>query len=125
MKIYLASNYTSHPYMREVAASLTDLGHEITSEWIQGTHSSHDHAGYAAIDLRDIDAADALIFFSQDFEGSRTRGGKHVEFGYALAKNKLVCVVGERKNVFHWMPSVVIFNDFSACVEGFRMEIAK
>lgn len=121
MKIYLASNYTSHPLMREVAGALRERGHEVTSEWILGTHSGHDHAGYAAIDLRDIDAADALIFFSQDFPGSRTRGGKHVEFGYALGKGKLVCVVGEHRNVFHWLPGVAIFADLPACLEAFAL----
>jgi nucleoside 2-deoxyribosyltransferase len=35
-----------------------------------------------------------------------TGGGRHVEFGYALAKGKRVVVIGERENVFHHHPSV-------------------
>lgn len=107
MKIYLAANYSAHPQMREVAKTLAEHGHEVTSEWITGTHSGHDHAHYAQIDLRDVDAADAMIFFSAAPPGSRTRGGKHVEFGYALAKGKRIFVVGEHANVFHHLPGIV------------------
>ncbi len=107
MKIYLASNYSTHPEMREHAKTLEALGHEITSEWINGTHGGDDRALYAQIDLRDVDAADAIIFFAEAPEGSRTRGGKHVEFGYALAKGKRIFLVGKPVNVFHHLPEVI------------------
>jgi len=71
MKIYLASNYSTHPEMREHAKTLEALGHKVTSEWINGTHGGDDRALYAQIDLRDVDAADAVIFFSESPEGSR------------------------------------------------------
>jgi nucleoside 2-deoxyribosyltransferase len=107
MKLYLASNYSTHPQMREIAETLQHRGHEVTSEWINGTHGGDDRAAYAQIDLRDIDAAEALIFFSESPAGSRTRGGKHVEFGYALAKGKRVFIVGPPVNVFHHLPEVI------------------
>jgi len=34
------------------------------------------------------------------------RGGRHVEFGYAMAKGKRLIVVGYRENLFHEHPSV-------------------
>jgi hypothetical protein len=107
MKIYLASNYSTHPEMRERAAELQALGHEVTSEWISGSHGGDDRAAYAQIDLRDLDASDAVIFWSTTPPNSRTRGGKHVEFGYALAKGKAIFIVGKAENVFHHLPQVI------------------
>jgi len=107
MKIYLASNYSTWPQMQEHAKVLKELGHEVTSEWINGTHGADDHADYARIDLRDLEVADAVIFFSESPDGSRTRGGKHVEFGYALAKGKHIFLVGRFHNVFHHLPNVI------------------
>ena len=37
------------------------------------------------------------------------RGGRHVEFGLAIAWGKPVYLVGERENVFHWLPQVRVF----------------
>lgn len=107
MRIYLASNYSTHPQMREHAAALRSLGHQVECEWINGTHGGDDRATYAEIDLRDLDSADAIVFFAEALEGSRTRGGKHVEFGYALAKGKCIFLVGKPANVFHHLPYVI------------------
>ena len=121
MKIYLAANYSTFPQMQEHAKTLEKDGHEVTSEWITGTHDKDDRAEYARIDLRDVDAAEAVIFFSEAPVGSRTRGGKHVEFGYALAKGKRVFIVGPRVNVFHHLPEIIqrfYFEDIVAIIAG-------
>lgn len=113
MKIYLAANYSTHPEMRTYAETLKASGHEVTSEWINGTHGGDNKAEYAHIDLRDVDSADAVIFFSEAPPNSRTRGGKHVEFGYALAKGKRLFIVGGCHNVFHYLPEVIQRVEFS------------
>lgn len=49
--------------------------------------------------------------------GRASRGGRHVEFGMALALGKRVIVVGPRENVFHLLPEVEVhvnWNDFVA-----------
>lgn len=107
MKIYLASNYGTWPTMQEHAAELRRRGHEVIADWITGTHQADDAARYAEIDLADLDKCDAVIFFAESPPGSRTRGGKHVEFGYALAKGKRIFLVGTAQNVFHHLPCVV------------------
>ena len=107
MKVYLASNYSTHPEMRHYAQLLEEHGHFVTSEWINGTHGGDDRERYARIDLRDVDEADVVVFFSESPVNSRTRGGKHVEFGYALAKGKRLFIVGGKHNVFHHLPEVI------------------
>jgi hypothetical protein len=36
----------------------------------------------------------------------RSRGGHHVEFGYALAQGKRIILVGHRENVFNYLPEI-------------------
>ena len=51
-----------------------------------------------------------LIAFSEEPRaGGASRGGRHVEFGLALAWGKGVVVVGPRENVFHTLPQVEHF----------------
>lgn len=128
MRIYLAARYSRHPEMQQVRADLESLGHTVTSRWING---DHDLAGepdvdggsgvvdaetrerkrreWAEEDLADLQAADCCISFTEP-EGNiagRGRGGRHVEFGVALATHKLCIVVGHRENVFHSCAGVV------------------
>jgi hypothetical protein len=41
-------------------------------------------------------------------------GGRHVEFGYGMAKGKRLVLIGERENVFHDHPSVEVYPTLSA-----------
>ncbi len=117
MKIYLASRYSRNEEMRAVAADLIAQGHEVTSRWIQGDHQIDD-AGlsaqaaeaerirFAQEDWADLLAADCCLSFTEVPRTEKTRGGRHVEFGAALALGKDCIVVGHRENVFHCLPQV-------------------
>ena len=43
-----------------------------------------------------------------------TRGGRHAEFGIALALGKRVIVIGPRENVFHALPAVERYESWAA-----------
>jgi len=47
-----------------------------------------------------------LLFFSEPPDSHSKRGGRHVEFGLALAWGKRLMIVGPRENVFHCLPQV-------------------
>jgi hypothetical protein len=103
MKIYLASTFEDRPRMLEARAALAVLGHTVTSRWIglppdvkplDGRYELH---AKALEDLEDVDAAQGFILFD-DVEGGR--GGRYVELGYALAKRKLIFIVGAPRNIF-------------------------
>jgi nucleoside 2-deoxyribosyltransferase len=94
----------------------------VTSRWLDGTHEARDGniladeesdlaEDAARQDLQDVDDADVLIFFSE--AAVAARGGRHVEFGYALAKSHRtgypVYVVGPVENIFHRLPGVEVF----------------
>lgn len=117
MKIYIAGRFSRQLEFREVAKRLEDMGHEVTSRWLFESVSPNHTMGditpaYAAkaarLDLADIDEADAMLFYAEDPLVGTPRGGRHVEFGYALARGKLIYVVGHAENIFHYGQPMVI-----------------
>jgi len=117
MKIYLAAKYARKDEIQLVATLLEQLGHKITATWfgekykpgVQMKQLRHDtHVKIAGRDLKEIAKADALVFFAEDQNNQPPRGGRHVEFGYALGLGKKVYVVGERENIFHHLPRVTM-----------------
>jgi len=119
MKIYLASRYQDHPLMREWEQKLNEYGHTVTSRWIKGGHEIIADASddlqrkeFAKEDMQDIIRADAFICRSDPSFFRSGRGGRHVELGVAIAYRKLIILVGERENVFHWLNRVNVFPSF-------------
>lgn len=112
MKIYLASMYNQKPKMQRYAQQLRGLDIEVTASWLSEPHGPKtqlsdvhpDQLGvYAHKDLFDVGRSDLLIFFSQKPTKKTARGGRHVEFGFALAKRIPILVVGPRENIFHYL----------------------
>jgi hypothetical protein len=121
--VYLAARYSRHGEMRQVRDKLRPLGYEVTSRWIDM------HGGnlteslvpeklnaepeacwpYAKIDLDDIWAADVVISFTSADGGGK--GGRHVEFGFALGLGKHLVIVGPFEHVFHTLPLVEWYPD--------------
>lgn len=117
--IYLAARYSRNPQMRDYAEQLRELGYRVVSRWI------HQHGGsleeslkgpeltadpelglpFANADLEDIEFADILILFTEEEPGAG-KGGRHTEFGYAVARRKRIIIVGPRENVFHTLPFI-------------------
>lgn len=115
MLIYLAARYARRAEMAGYARELDAMGYHVTSRWIHGSHELDDHpapaerARLAAEDLEDLLAADVVISFTEQPRAALDKpghGGRHVEFGLALALGKRVMIVGPRENVFHWLPAV-------------------
>lgn len=170
--MYLAARYSRLNEMQQWREKLTTYGHEVTSRWVNGAHQVDDQGkpigpqGEATVegdvdgsmdvtaeeeairlkflrdDLDDIVAADMLVAFTEGPRTGPTRGGRHVEFGYALAIADLrlkrqsaglfsvvtnpmdVVVVGPRENLFTWHPSVLHFplvHKFLTFAEGLAM----
>jgi nucleoside 2-deoxyribosyltransferase len=110
MKIYIAACFAQQAEVRIKADELKALGHECTSRWryepsTGGDGSEPEHAAHyadaALCDLEDVNSADTFVLLTSATSRS---GGKHVETGYALAREKRVIIVGRRaENVFHWL----------------------
>jgi hypothetical protein len=112
MKIYLASRYDRREELAGIARLLEAQGHHVTSRWLEG-HGAPD-ADSALYDLTDVIVADALVLFTEEptaHVAYAARGGRHVEFGYALRAGKRMFVVGPRENIFHELPEVTVLPD--------------
>ena len=143
MKIYLAARYSRRAELLVYAGQLREAGHEVTSTWLQGEHqlaNRHNTAGaveaatdtvpmvaqpFALADYADVWAADVVVSFTEAPRSGASRGGRHVEFGLALAWNKSVVIVGPRENVFHTLPQVVRLNDFQEAWEWLGRSVLK
>lgn len=113
MRVYLAGRYQERDKLKAYAEQLRGAGIVCTSRWLDETlqpdtqlHEVSDEEliGYAIWDLQDVDEADFLV---QICDVPNTRGGAHVEFGYALKGGKQIVVVGPEHNIFHKLPSVL------------------
>lgn len=110
-RIYLAARYSRHPEMRVHAAELEAMGYEVFAEWIMGKHDDMSSEQAAMIDLQQVKGSSIVISFTEHpGSGGRNRGGRHAEFGAALALRKRCIVVGPRENVFHHHPAVDHFD---------------
>lgn len=129
MKVYLAARYSRHGEMAQYAADLAAHGHTVTSRWIHGDHdlplgvsqAEAEAIGvrFAQEDWQDLMEAGAVINFTEEpgKAGGRNRGGRHVEFGAALAMQKRCIVVGWRENVFHHLPEVQFAPDWPTALD--------
>lgn len=126
MKIYLASRYSRREELLGYAQLLKEDGHVITSRWLR-EDSEEKGAGiqdppasfpveaqvFANLDYSDVKRSDALLLFSEYANVSlASRGGRHVEFGLALAWGKRLFVCGPRENVFHTIKGIGYTSSF-------------
>lgn len=109
MKVYLAAMFSRREEMSKIADILKDFGFEITARWVYGGEDGLTREQVALLDLEDVDKADAVVSFSQPYGTPTPGGGRHVEFGYGLAKGKRAILIGERECVFHHHPDVAAY----------------
>lgn len=135
MKYYIAARYDRREEMCVYANELRAMGHTVECRWLLGTHQLHpgvekvdqstntrigdqvpmEAAPFALDDFMDLQNAHAIILFTESPESHSKRGGRHVEFGMALAWRKELNIIGPRENVFHCLPNVrqyLTWNDF-------------
>jgi len=136
LNVYLAARYSRREELLRYAADLEERGYIVTSRWLQGSHQIDD-AGlsveakreererFAHEDWEDLKGADACISFTEEPRTSNSRGGRHVEFGGALAFGQTVIVIGPRENVFHCLAQVKWFPDWESFMEVEDTETAE
>jgi hypothetical protein len=111
VKVYLIGRYSRREELLGYAEQLKARGFRVTSRWLEGHHELGPdgrsrgapvgiRGEFAREDLDDLRAADWAIAFTEPPEPHPGRGGRHVEFGAALAWGKLCFVVGPLENVF-------------------------
>lgn len=135
MRVYLAARYSRRVELCAYRDDLNAIGIEVTSNWLNGPRQraiagkvlgERDEAvieaggdALEAIELRrlcavqdveDVRAADTFVTFTEHPDAQASRGGRHVEFGLALAERKRIIVIGPVENVFHALSEVERFD---------------
>lgn len=130
--IYLAGRHSRREELAAYAERLRELGHEVTARWLNGDHQASDEQlsdpathelaqRYAYEDLHDLSACDLAIFFSERPRSMSSRGGRHVELGWALAYGEMdIWLVGPVENVFHTLSAVRRFASWPEALEALR-----
>lgn len=87
-KYYIAHNYAARFELRTLTRALDSIGWECVSSWI-GDPENIQADGWKGVlalrDIEDLNRAEVLLYFADNFSESPGLG-KHIEFGYALAK---------------------------------------
>lgn len=127
MKFYISARYGRRLEAEELGRVLLEEGHEITSRWIwrdqpddYETATHEEVADYAEEDIEDVMNAEALITLSEPSNNPYGRGGRHVEFGFALGMGKELYVIGPLENIFHYMDNVVVSETVADFLEYLR-----
>lgn len=116
-RVYLAARYSRFRELQGYRDELRAMGFDVRARWVDGEHEMVDGIAtekesrmFAIDDLTDLRGADIVVSFTEEPGApGRQRGGRHVEFGVALAEGKHLVVVGPRENVFHYLDQVWAF----------------
>lgn len=123
--IYIAARFSQRPECNALAHALMAQGHTITSRWVKpdadhviptelsAQAEDSERRRFAMEDCSDVRACDWIVSL-QGEPRSGGRGGRHVEFGYALALGKRMISIGPRETVFHHLGEVEQFDTVEA-----------
>ena len=115
---------------QDLKSRLNAAGYHITSRWITedtkfnegiGAYSDEERRSIAEMDEEDVRAAEAGLILLAELPGKTVPGGKHVETGIAIALGRPIYVIGRRENIFHWHPSVRIFETLEQLLEYLKL----
>lgn len=132
-KIYIAARFSRRPECNALAHELKALGHIITSRWVKPEcdhvmptglsrqAEDSERQRFALEDVEDVLAADWCISLMEE-PRSNTRGGRHIEFGMALALGQRLSIIGPRETVFHHLPQVEHYRNVEDFLVAIRAE---
>ncbi|KKK68988.1 hypothetical protein LCGC14_2938560 [marine sediment metagenome] len=120
MKVYLAARFERRHEIRPVRDDLWKMGHEVVSTWFDEVARREDmpiDTFYKKLALKDIAQIESADLFILDTEIPSERGGKEVEYGYAIGQFQriMVWIVGPARNVFHQLADRR-FNTWAECL---------
>ena len=90
MRYHLAARYARRVELCGYREQLLSIGDTVTSRWLDFRKMPSWSCGIARQDCEDLMAADAVIIFTEIPNTILATGGRHVEFGLALAQGKRV-----------------------------------
>lgn len=126
MRVYVAAPWVDREMAKDVALTFELAGHEVTERWwlhpdvpgypLDVTPEEHEELAEQAVrDFIGVVRAHVVVLLN-----TGKSEGKAVETGVAMAGNKPVVLVGDRSNIFHFLPNVFQVADVDAALELLR-----
>jgi len=131
MNVYLAGRFSKRHVLHKLGKFLEENGHKIVSRWtLPGTDhikivglsaqaADSERQRFASEDIADIRECDWVVSLMEP-PRNNSRGGRHVEFGYAMALYKHLTIIGPRETVFHHLGAVEHFDTIDDFKKGTR-----
>lgn len=114
--VYISAPFELFDHARRLRAQLQGLGIRVQARWMDEEvpeYNPHDvgatatrNAQWANNDLEDISLVDAVVLINPGAWKHKGSGGRHTEIGYALNCAIPIFILGERTNVFHYLPGI-------------------
>jgi hypothetical protein len=132
-RTYLAERYSRRVELQTYVPLFAAVGLHVEARWLDGKHEPEvpDEEetpefirACALEDLHDVAAASVMVLFTEHPDAGYTRGGRHVEFGYALALGLRCIVIGRPENVFHHLATVECYPSLGAFLDAERERAA-
>ncbi len=98
-QIYIAAPYPLKDEALLLRRRLLVAGFRVVARWLDEQEENSNRTARLCLD--DVDGADIVVAMNPPTWANAGTGGRHVELGYALARNKRIVVIGPRTNVFH------------------------
>lgn len=126
-RIYLAASFRRQEEMKRVREVLSEYNYEVFGSWLDEDPTLD---GRLTLDQKrkvgdkciyEILRASIVAVFIDDSKTDNGRGGYQVEFGYALAKGKVLVSVGSaERNVFHEQYRVLKYRSIEDFLQAAR-----
>lgn len=123
---YIAANYPRREEIHERVKQLEALGWKNNASWVKGENeevktdeiTNDMRRAWAEQDCEEIDDSDTIII-CDDAEGIN-RGGFMWEFGYAYRDGMRCIIIGQRRNVFAYLPYVSWYETWTDFLDAVR-----
>jgi hypothetical protein len=119
LSVYIAAPFPLREIARDVCRYLQINGCDITASWLF-IDDMPDADPAARLDLADVDRAQVLVLINPLKWKQDGTGGRHTEFGYAMAAGKRLVILGARTNLFHHRSDVELVDDVPAWIVRLR-----
>jgi len=108
LRVYLAHNFSASSFLKDqVVPALRERNVIVCSTWIYQEEANGNEQYWAIRCLEEVCRCDVFIIFAEQV-GTVPGRGKYVEFGYALARNKPVIVIGDKLDcIFYHYPQIM------------------
>ncbi len=126
MKVYIATKWENKPAAREVRKQLIEMGHKVTSQWLDTGEYDGPAEIAAQRDINDVLDADVLLLL-QDGYNIEGGCGMWVEMGIAIAEGMPVVVISNtltKRSVFHSAWNVDIIKTVGDLRAYFNTEVS-